>query len=439
MKNLIPLFVLFMLINPIGADDLKSQLDRDLQGVMTKVTDWRHHFHQYPELSNREYKTQQSIVEALTEMGLEPNTDFGITGVTAFIRGQNPGPLIALRADIDGLPVTEKLNLPFSSKVKTTYQGNEVGVMHACGHDAHVAILMGAAEFLAKNKEQLKGNIMLIFQPAEEGPPEDEGGGAKMMLQEGIFEKYKPEVIFGLHVTNIPNGVLLVKPGPAMAAASAYRIKIKGVQTHGSTPWSGIDPIMATAQLIESLNTVVSRRINIINNPAVVSVGLVEAGTRNNIIPEDAMIMGTIRTFDPELRKEIYDEIRQIAKGVATGTGTEISVEFDVGGFYPVTFNNYELVEKMEQSLIEASSGKFMKSDIPVTGAEDFSYFSQEIPGLYFWLGVNKPGVGLDAANFGDSSEAAGNHSPYFLVDDSALDEGVKAMTYLALDYADQN
>ena len=298
---------------------------------------------------------------------------------------------------------------------------------------------MGTAEFLANNRDQLKGNVLLIFQPAEEGPPEDEGGGAKMMLQEGIFEKYKPEVIFGLHVTNIPNGVLLVKPGPAMAAASAYRIKIKGEQTHGSTPWSGIDPIMATAQLIESLNTVVSRRINIINNPAVVSVGLVEAGTRNNIIPEDAMIMGTIRTFDPELRKEIYDEIRQIAQGVALGTGTDISVEFDVGGFYPVTFNNYELVEKMEQSLIEASSGKFMKSDIPVTGAEDFSYFSQEIPGLYFWLGVNKPGVGLDAANFGDSSEAAGNHSPYFLVDDSALDEGVKAMTYLALDYANQN
>ena len=258
-----------------------------------------------------------------------------------------------------------------------------------------------------------------------------------MMLEEGIFERYKPEVIFGLHVTNIPNGVLSVKSGPAMAAASAYRIKIKGTQTHGSTPWSGIDPIMATAELIEALNTIVSRRINIINNPAVVSVGMVEAGTRNNIIPEDSVIMGTIRTFDPDLRKEIYAEIEQIAKGVALGTGTKITVEFDVGGFYPVTVNNPALVEKMKGSLMEASPGKFYESQIPVTGAEDFSYFSQEIPGLYFWLGINKPGEGLDSANFGERTDVAGNHSPYFYVDDSALDEGVKAMVYLVLDYPD--
>ena len=234
--------------------------------------------------------------------------------LVGFIRGGKPGPTIALRADMDALPVEEKTGLPFASKVRTEYLGNDVGVMHACGHDAHVAILMGVAEFLAENREELQGNVMLIFQPAEEGPPEDEGGGAKMMLEEGIFERYKPEVIFGLHVTNIPNGVLSVKSGPAMAAASAYRIKIKGTQTHGSTPWSGIDPIMATAELIEALNTIVSRRINIINNPAVVSIGMVEAGTRNNIIPEDSVIMGTIRTFDPDLRKEIYSEIEQIAK-----------------------------------------------------------------------------------------------------------------------------
>ena len=307
--------------------------------------------------------------------------------------------------------------------------------MHACGHDAHVSILMGVAEFLAENKSELAGNVLLIFQPAEEGPPEGEGGGAKMMLEEGLFEKYKPEVIFGLHVTNIPNGYIAIKPGPALAAASAYRITIKGVQTHGSTPWAGIDPIMATAQLIQSLNTVVSRRINIINNPAVVSVGMVEAGTRNNIIPEESMLMGTIRTFDPELRKEIYNEIRQIAEGVAQGTGTEIAVEFDVGGFYPVTVNDKPLLSKLKNSLVEASEGKFLELEAPATGAEDFSYFSQEIPGVYFWLGVNKPGVGLDSTNFGDRSGAAGNHSPYFYVDDGALDEGVKGLTYLVLDY----
>ena len=436
MKNVF-LFIFCLLSFNLAANDLKSQIDEDIQGVMTKVVEWRHHLHEYPELSNREYQTAEYIKEKLEGLGLEVNSGIAFTGLTAFIRGDNPGPLIALRADMDALPVTEKLNLPFSSKQVTTYQGREVGVMHACGHDAHVAILMGVAEFLAKNKAELKGNVMLIFQPAEEGPPEDEGGGAKMMLQEGIFERYDPEVIFGLHVTNIPNGVLSVKSGPAMAAASAYRITVKGVQTHGSTPWSGIDPIMATAQLIESLNTIVSRRINIINNPAVLSVGLVEAGTRNNIIPEESMIMGTIRTFDPVLRKEIYDEIEQIAEGVALGTGTEIKVEFDVGGFYPVTVNNPELVEKMSDSLKQASPGKFYESNTPVTGAEDFSYFSQEIPGLYFWLGINKPGEG-QSANFGERTNVAGNHSPYFYVDDSALDEGVKALTYLVLDYPEK-
>ena len=418
-------------------DDLKEKLETDLDTLMPKVIEWRHDIHQYPELGNREFRTSNKIKVHLENLGIEVESGIAYTGLVGLIRGGQPGPTIALRADMDALPVEEKTGLPFASKVRTEYLGNDVGVMHACGHDAHVAILMGVAEFLAKNKDQLQGNVMLIFQPAEEGPPEDEGGGAKMMLEEGIFEKYKPEVIFGLHVTNIPNGVLSVKSGPAMAAASAYRIKIKGTQTHGSTPWSGIDPIMATAELIEALNTIVSRRINIINNPAVVSVGMVKAGTRNNIIPEDSVIMGTIRTFDPDLRKEIYAEIEQIAKGVALGTGTEITVEFDVGGFYPVTVNNPALVEKMKGSLMAASPGKFYESQIPVTGAEDFSYFSQEIPGLYFWLGINKPGEGLDSANFGERTDVAGNHSPYFYVDDSALDEGVKAMVYLVLDYPD--
>ncbi len=250
-----------------------------------------------------------------------------------------------------------------------------------------------------------------------------------MMLAEGIFDRYKPDVIFGLHVTNSRHGHLGVLPGPAMAAASSYRITIKGTQAHGSRPWDSIDPIMATAQLIESLNTVVSRRINIINNPAVISVGMVQAGTRNNIIPDISQITGTIRTFDPVLRAEIYDEIRQIARGVAEGTGTEVDVEFDVGGFYPVTFNNIELTNQYAKTLSEAADGKFLILDAPTTGAEDFSFFSQEIPGMYFWLGVNEPGVDV----------APGNHTPYFKIDDRALDEGVKAMIYLALDYASNN
>ena len=433
MKKILFCALLFSSVNLPA--DLTSNISKDLDSLMEKVIEWRHDIHQYPELGNREFRTSKKIEDHLKSLGIKVETKIAYTGLVGILEGDLPGPTIALRADMDALPVEEKTGLPFASKVRTTYLGNDVGVMHACGHDAHVAILMGVAEYLAKNKSKIQGTIMFIFQPAEEGPPEDEGGGAKMMLEEGIFDKYNPEVIFGLHVTNIPNGVLSVKSGPALAAASAYRIKIKGIQAHGSTPWAGIDPIMATAELIESLNSIVSRRINIINNPAVISVGIVKAGTRNNIIPEDAEIMGTIRTFDPDLRKEIYSEIEQVAQGVALGTGTDITVEFDVGGFYPVTYNQPDLVEAMKGSLIKASPGRFYESNIPVTGAEDFSYFSQEIPGMYFWLGINKPGEGEGSSNFGERTEVAGNHSPYFYVDDSALDEGVRAFIHLVNDY----
>jgi amidohydrolase len=419
------LSVFFLLLSSFATADLKQDLDEQLDPLMNKVIAWRHNLHQNPELSNREYKTSKKVATHLRSLGIKVETKIAYTGVVGLIEGGLPGPTIALRADMDALPVEEKTGLPFASKERATYLGQNVGVMHACGHDAHVAILMGVAEFLAKNKADIKGNIMLIFQPAEEGPPEGENGGAKMMLEEGIFERYNPEVIFGLHVGNGPHGYVGLTPGPAMAAASAYRIKIKGVQAHGSRPWDSIDPIMATSQLIEGLNTIVSRRINIINNPAVVSVGIIKAGTRNNIIPEDSEIMGTIRTFDPKLRAQVYDEIRQIAAGVAVGTGAEIDVEFDVGGFYPVTFNNEDLVKRFSPTLREATDNKFYINNSPSTGAEDFSFFSQEIPGMYFWLGVNAPGV----------MEAAGNHSPYFVVDDGALDEGLKSLVYLVLDY----
>ena len=423
MKKLSVFFLL--LLSSFATADLKQELDEQLDPLMSKVIAWRHNLHQNPELSNREYKTSKKVATHLRSLGIKVETKIAYTGVVGLIEGGLPGPTIALRADMDALPVEEKTGLPFASKERATYLGQNVGVMHACGYDAHVAILMGVAEFLAKNKADIKGNIMLIFQPAEEGPPEGENGGAKMMLEEGIFERYNPEVIFGLHVGNGPHGYVGLTPGPAMAAASAYRIKIKGVQAHGSRPWDSIDPIMATSQLIEGLNTIVSRRINIINNPAVVSVGIIKAGTRNNIIPEDSEIMGTIRTFDPKLRAQVYDEIRQIAAGVAVGTGAEIDVEFDVGGFYPVTFNNEDLVKRFSPTLREATDNKFYINNSPSTGAEDFSFFSQEIPGMYFWLGVNAPGV----------MEAAGNHSPYFVVDDGALDEGLKSLVYLVLDY----
>ena len=404
--------------------DLKNDLEKQIGPLMDKVIEWRHDIHQNPELSNREYRTARKIEAHLRSLDIKVQTKIAYTGVVGLIEGDLPGPTIALRADMDALPVVEKTGLPFASKDKTKYLGQTVGIMHACGHDAHVAILMGVAEFLAKNKDQLKGNVMLIFQPAEEGPPEGENGGAKMMLEEGIFDKYNPEVIFGLHVGNGPHGYIGVSSGPAMAAAGTYRIKIKGVQAHGSRPWDSIDPIMASAELIQNLNTIVSRRINIVNNPAVISVGIVRSGTRGNIIPEDSEIQGTIRTFDPKLREEIYQEIRQVAEGVALGTGAEITVEFDVGGFYPVTFNNTDLVERLTPSLMQATNNKVYEMT-PSTGAEDFSFFSNVIPGMYFWLGVNAPGV----------MEAPGNHSPYFVVDDGALDEGLRALVYLVTDY----
>ena len=426
MNKLMLFFVL--IFSTYGFSDLKQDLDKQLDPLMERVISWRHDIHQNPELSNREYRTAKKIEMHLISLGIKVETKVAYTGVVGLIEGGLPGPTIALRADMDALPVIEKTGLPFASKDKTKYLGQTVGIMHACGHDAHVAILMGVAEFLAKNKEQIKGSIVLIFQPAEEGPPEGENGGAKMMLEEGLFEKYNPEVIFGLHVGNGPHGYVSVVSGPAMAAASTYRIKVKGIQAHGSRPWDSIDPVMASVDLIQGLNTIVSRRINIINNPAVVSVGIIRSGTRGNIIPEDAEIQGTIRTFDPELRVEIYDEIRQIAAGVALGTGAEITVEFDVGGFYPVTYNNPDLVTKLTPALKEATGNKFYLSNTPSTGAEDFSFFSDRIPGMYFWLGVNAPGVDI----------APGNHSPYFVVDDGALDEGLKSLIYLVLEYPEK-
>ncbi len=426
MKKFLMLNLMLLLAISNAAEELRLQLDQDLDGVMTKVTNWRHYFHQYPELSNREFKTQKSIADALIEMGLEPDLSFGKTGVVAFIRGQKPGPLIALRADIDGLPVTEKLNLPFSSKEKTMYQGNEVGVMHACGHDAHIAVLLGVASFLSQNTDKLSGDIFLIFQPAEEGAPEGEEGGAELMLKEGLFEAEKPDAIFGLHVSNGLHGGIMLKPGPAMASAEAFRITIEGEQTHGSRPWSGIDPIVTASDIVSTLQTIVSRRLNLLESQAVVTVGIMKAGTRNNIIPSSAMLEGTIRTFEDSYTDQIRAEIKLISENVAEAHGAKANVEFKVYGGYPVTFNDLELSEKYASSLSEAADGKYYEARVPRTGAEDFSFYAQQVPGLFFFLGVNAPGI----------EDSPTNHSPYFYVDDNALSSGVKAFINLVEDYS---
>ena len=412
----------------INSSPLKEALNQDIDGLMSKVIKWRHYFHQYPELGNREFRTSKRIEQILTDLGLEVQTEIAYTGLTAYIRGEHPGPLIALRADIDGLPVTEMTNLPYASTEKTIYQGNEVGVMHACGHDAHIAVMLGVADFLSRNTDKLHGDILLIFQPAEEGPPEGEEGGAELMLKEGIFEE-KPDVVFGMHVTNSYHGAVAVKSGPAMASAEAFRINIKGTQSHGSTPWASNDPIMAAFDIGTSLQTILSRRIDIRENPAVISVGIVKAGSRNNIIPETAMLEGTIRTFDNEVLSLIHKEMRTIATNIAEAHNVEATVDFAIYGSYPVMVNDPDLVKNYSKSLIEATGGMFSSDILASTGAEDFAFFSNEVPGLYFWLGVNGKNV----------ESAPGNHTPYFIVHDSALDAGVKSFINLVSDYSDDH
>ena len=425
MKKILATIILFSGLS--FSQTLTEQLENDIDGLMTKVVEWRHHFHEYPELSNREFKTSQYIKGVLENLGLEVQSDIAYTGLVAMIRGSQPGPLIALRADIDGLPVTEELGLPFSSKERTTYQGNEVGVMHACGHDAHIAILLGVAEYLVKNTDKLKGDIMLIFQPAEEGAPEGEEGGAYLMLKEGIFDLEKPDAIFGLHVTNGPHGSIFLKPGPAMASAEAFRITVEGKQTHGSRPWAGVDPIVAAFNIGTTMQTIVSRRLNILDSQAVVSIGMVKGGTRNNIIPQKVILEGTIRTFEKSYLEKIHEEIKTIATNVAEAHNASANVELAVYGNYPVTFNDLDLSAQLEPSLIKASDGKYMRMSVPRTGAEDFSFFAQEVPGLYFFLGVNPE----------NQESSFTNHSPRFYIDDDALDTGVKAFIQLVEDYSE--
>jgi amidohydrolase len=398
---------------------------RRIDQVMPKVITWRRDIHQHPELGNRETRTAKLVADHLRSLGIDVKTGVAHTGVVGLLRGGKPGPVVALRADMDALPVTEQVNLPFASKVRTNYNGQEVGVMHACGHDNHVAILMGVAEVLAGMRSELAGSVKFIFQPAEEGAPEGEQGGAKMMLDEGVFTNPAPDVVFGLHVWPDTVGRLTYREGGIMAASDALRIVVRGKQTHGAAPWGGVDPIVVSAQIINALQTIPSRQMDITAAPSIVTVGMIQGGVRGNIIPDSVVMVGTIRTLDTLHQKDIHARIKRTVEKVAESAAATAAVTIALG--YPVTFNDPALTARMAPTLKRAARDGKAAVTVPITGAEDFSFFQQKIPGLYFFLGVVPDGT--------NPATAPKNHSPLFFADEKALPYGVRALTQLTLDY----
>ena len=401
-------------------------IDKEVKSVERKVIEWRRDIHKHPELSNRETRTAALVAKHLKSLGMQVETDIAHTGVVGFLKGAKPGPTVMLRADMDALPVTEKADVPFKSTIVTKYMGEDVGVMHACGHDTHVAMLMGTAEVLAAVKNELHGNIMFVFQPAEEGAPEGEEGGAELMLKQGIFKKYKPEVAFGLHVmSSLNSGQIGYRSGPIMASADTFDITVNGKQTHGSAPWNGIDPISTAAQIVTGVNHIVSRQIDITKEPAIVSFGKIGGGVRDNIIPDSVNMIGTIRNFDMDNRDQIFDKMKTTATHIAMASGAKADVKINKG--YPVTINDPALTAQMLPTLKNVA-GKDNVLEVPkLTASEDFSFYAQEIPSLFFFLGGTPVGQ--------DVSKAPYNHSPYFYVDESSFKVGTKALSQLAIDY----
>lgn len=420
-----------LLAAPLGAQTpspLTAELDRRLAGVMPKVVAWRRDIHEHPELSGFEVRTARLVAEHLRALGMEVRTGVGGHGVVGVLRGGRPGRTVALRADMDGLPVTEQVDLPFRSRVRATYNGQEVGVMHACGHDNHVAILMGTAEVLAGMKAQLPGTVVFIFQPAEEGHP-DGGGGAERMIADGVMDNPKIDAIFGLHVWSGKLGEITYRPGPTMAASNSYRITVHGRQTHGANPWGGIDPIVVGSQIVMGLQTIISRQTDITANPAIVTVGQFNAGVRNNIIPDSAVLVGTIRTFSNEQKADIFRRVQTTAQNIAEASGARVDVKIDSG--YIVTRNDEALTARMLPTLQRAAGRDMVQLAPLATGAEDFSYFQARVPGLFIFLGVSAPDADLNTV--------PRNHSPLFFADERALPVGVKAMSALALDWLAQS
>ena len=398
---------------------------RRIAQVMPKVVAWRRDIHQHPELGNRETRTATLVADHLRSLGMEVRTGVAHTGVVGVLRGARPGPVVALRADMDALPVTELVNVPFASKVRTMYNGQEVGVMHACGHDNHVAILMGVAEVLAGMRADLAGSVKFIFQPAEEGAPEGEEGGAEMMVAQGALASPAPEVIFGLHVWPDTVGRLTYRAGGIMAAADYLRIVVHGKQTHGAAPWGGVDPIVTSAQIINALQTIPSRQMDLTAAPSIVTIGMIDGGIRSNIIPDSVVMLGTIRTLDTLHQRDIHARIERTVEKVAESAGATATVTIRRG--YPVTSNDPALTARMAPTLVRVARDGKAAVMAPVTGAEDFSFFQQKIPGLYFFLGVTPDGT--------DPARAPKNHSPHFFADEKALPVGVRALTQLTLDY----
>jgi len=413
---------------PVGAlevSPLAARIDARAATLEPQMLEWRRYLHQHPELSNREVATAEFIAGKLRAMGLEPRTGIAGHGIKAVIEGGRPGPVVALRSDMDALPVEEQVDLPFASHATGTYEGKTVPVMHACGHDTHMAMLLGAAQILSEMRADLPGKVVLIFQPAEEGVPvEEQPAGAQEMVTEGVLENPHVDVVFGLHsFAGFPTGYIGYRPGPELAAADKFEIIVHGRQTHGSKPWGGVDPIVAGAQIVDAIQTLVSRRIDITKEPAVVSVGQFESGVRNNIIPDQARLVGTIRTFDEQMRGQIHADLKQLAEKIAEANGASAEVSVELG--YPVTVNDPDLTARMLPTLERTAPGKVRELD-KITGAEDFSYYAQKAPGLFIILGVTPPD---------QVATAASNHSPLFFADESALVTGMRAMAHLATDY----
>lgn len=420
---------LLLSLDGLCQSSLKATIATRAQAIEQKVITWRQDIHQHPELGNQEVRTAEIISRHLKQLGMEVQEKVAVTGIVGILKGGKPGPVIALRADMDALPVTERTDVPFRSKVTTVYNGQTTGVMHACGHDAHVAILMGVAEVLASLRNELSGTIKFIFQPAEEGVSGLETFGARQMVEEGVLENPKVEAIFGLHVrSNVETGMISYRSGATMAAMDQFMIKVKGKQSHGARPWTSIDPIVTSAQIVSALQTIVSRNVDITEHPATVSVGAIHGGLRQNIIPESVEMIGTIRTFSEKHQQLIHRRIREIAANIAQSAGAQSDVGIDL--LYPVTYNDPQLTEKMVPTLKEVAGEKNIIPASLQTGAEDFSFYQKNIPGLFFFLGCMPKGK--------DPDTVGPHHTPDFYLDESSFLLGIKALANLSVDYLQQ-